>query len=43
MELIMICTALPPVLAIPHVCRARPGVVTYSDLPSMGAHGLVVG
>jgi len=42
MELIMICTAMPPVLAIPHVCRAKPGVVTYSDLPSMGAHGLVV-
>jgi hypothetical protein len=42
MELIMISTALPPVHAIPHVCRARPGVVTYSDLPSMGARGLVV-
>ena len=42
MDLIMICTAMPPILAIPHVCRARPGVVTYSDLPSMGACGLVV-
>ncbi len=43
MDLIMICTALPPVLAIPHVCHAPPGVVTYSDLPGMGARGLVVG
>jgi hypothetical protein len=42
MDLIMISTAMPPILAIPHVCRARPGIVTYSDLPSMGARGLVV-
>jgi hypothetical protein len=42
MDLIMICTALPPILAIPHVCRAKPGVVTYADLPSMAARGLFV-
>ena len=43
MDLIMISTALPPILAIPHVCRARPGILTYSDLPAMGARGLFVG
>lgn len=42
MDLIMISTAMPPILAIPYVCRARPGIVTYSDLPAMGARGLVV-
>jgi hypothetical protein len=42
MDLIMICTAMPPILAIPYVCRAEPGIVTYSELPSMGARGLVV-
>jgi len=41
MDLIMICTAMPPILAIPYVCRAKPGIVTYSDLPTMGARGLV--
>jgi hypothetical protein len=38
----MICTAMPPVLAIPEVCRAKPGVVTYADLPLVAARGLVV-
>jgi hypothetical protein len=33
MSLAMIMTALPTVNAIPHVVRARPGVVTYKDLP----------
>jgi 2,4-diaminopentanoate dehydrogenase len=33
MGLAMIMTALPTVNAIPHVVRARPGVVTYKDLP----------
>jgi hypothetical protein len=33
---------MPPILAIPDVCRARPGVVTYGDLPLMGARSLVV-
>jgi hypothetical protein len=42
MDLIMICTAMPPILAIPHVCRAKPGIVTYGDLPAMGARRLVV-
>jgi hypothetical protein len=42
MDLIMICTAMPPILAIPHVCRAEPGIVTYADLPAMGARRLVV-
>jgi len=42
MDLIMICTAMPPILAIPYVCRAKPGIVTYSELPTMGARGLVV-
>jgi len=28
-----VMTALPTVNAIPHVVRARPGVVTYKDLP----------
>jgi hypothetical protein len=42
-DLIMICTAMPPILAIPDVCRAKPGVVTYSDLPLMAARRLVIG
>jgi hypothetical protein len=42
MDLIMICTAMPPLLAIPYVCRAKPGIVTYSDLPLMAARSLVV-
>lgn len=42
MDLIMICTALPPILAIPYVCRAKPGIVSYSDLPAIGARGLVL-
>lgn len=33
MGMAMIMTALPTVNAIPHVVRARPGVVTYKDLP----------
>jgi hypothetical protein len=42
MDLIMISTAMPPIHAIPYVCRARPGVVSYRDLPLMGARRLVV-
>jgi 2,4-diaminopentanoate dehydrogenase len=33
MSLALVMTALPTVNAIPHVVRARPGVVTYRDLP----------
>ena len=33
MVLGMIMTALPAVNAIPQLCRARPGIVTYLDLP----------
>ncbi len=33
MSIAMVMTALPTVNAIPHVVRARPGVVTYKDLP----------
>jgi hypothetical protein len=37
MDLVMIATAMPPIHAIPWVCRARPGILTNSDLPLMGA------
>jgi hypothetical protein len=33
MVLGMIITSLPAVSAIPAVCEARPGIVTYNDLP----------
>jgi hypothetical protein len=37
MGLAMLMTALPTVHAIPHVVNARPGVVTYKDLPLVTA------
>jgi 4-hydroxy-tetrahydrodipicolinate reductase len=37
MGLAMLMTALPTVHAIPHVVAARPGVVTYKDLPLVTA------
>lgn len=40
MDLAMEMTALPTVHAIPHVVAARPGVVTYKDLPIVAAAGL---
>jgi 4-hydroxy-tetrahydrodipicolinate reductase len=39
MGLGMIMTAMPAVNAIPAVCAARPGVVTYRDLPLVTAAG----
>jgi hypothetical protein len=42
MDLIMIATAMPAVNAIPAVCRARPGIVSYADLPLVGAPGALV-
>jgi 2,4-diaminopentanoate dehydrogenase len=41
MVLGMIMTALPAINAIPHVCRARPGIVTYLDLPLITPRGWV--
>jgi len=41
MVLGMIMTALPAINAIPHVCRARPGIVTYLDLPLVTPRGWV--
>ena len=40
MGLGMIMTAMPAVNAIPHVCGARPGIVTYRDIPLVTAAGL---
>jgi len=37
MDLVMIASVMPPIHAIPLVCRAGPGIVTNSDLPLMGA------
>jgi hypothetical protein len=34
-------TALPAVNAIPQVCRAQPGIVTYLDLPLAAPRGWV--
>ncbi len=39
MVLGMIATALPAVHAVPAVCTARPGIVTYLDLPLVTARG----
>jgi hypothetical protein len=39
MVLGMIMTSLPAVNAIPPVCAARPGIVTYLDLPLVTARG----
>ncbi len=36
-----IITALPAINAIPAVCRAAPGIVTYVDLPLLTARGFV--
>lgn len=41
MSIAMVMTAMPTVHAIPHVVRARPGVVTYKDLPLITAAGCV--
>ena len=41
MVLGMIMTALPAVNAIPAVCRAQPGIVTYLDLPLTAPSGWV--
>jgi len=43
MVLGMIMTALPAVNAIPYVCAARPGIVTYLDLPLVTGRGWVPG
>jgi hypothetical protein len=42
MVLGMIMTALPAVNAIPYVCAARPGIVTYLDLPLIAGRGWAV-
>jgi len=39
MQLGMIITALPAINAIPHVCRAAPGIRTYGDLPLVTGAG----
>jgi 4-hydroxy-tetrahydrodipicolinate reductase len=39
MDLIMVATAMPAVNAIPAVCQAPPGIVSYADLPLIGAAG----
>ncbi|MCU1465866.1 MAG: dihydrodipicolinate reductase [Actinomycetia bacterium] len=41
MGLGMIMTALPAVSAIPAVCAASPGIVSYTDLPLVTASGFV--
>jgi hypothetical protein len=41
MGLGMIMTAMPAVNAIPAVCAAAPGIVTYRDLPLVAAAGYV--
>ena len=41
MVLGMIMTALPAINAIPHVCDAAPGIVTYVDLPLVTPSGWV--
>jgi hypothetical protein len=41
MVISMIGTAMPAVNAIPHVVAARPGVVTYNDIPVPTPRGLV--
>ncbi|MGO9386246.1 MAG: hypothetical protein ACLP4W_30350 [Mycobacterium sp.] len=39
MVLGMVATAMPAVQAIPAVCAAKPGIITYLDLPLISAHG----
>lgn len=41
MVLGMIMTSLPAVNAIPAVCQARPGIVTYLDIPFVAPQGWV--
>jgi hypothetical protein len=41
MSIAMVMTAMPTVHAIPHVVAARPGVVTYKDLPLITAARMV--
>jgi hypothetical protein len=41
MVLGMVITSLPAVNAIPAVCEARPGIVTYNDLPLIASRGFV--
>jgi 2,4-diaminopentanoate dehydrogenase len=41
MVLGMIITSLPAINAIPAVCAAKPGIVTYVDLPLITARGFV--
>ena len=41
MVLGMIMTSVPAVNAIPLVCLARPGIVTYLDLPLVAPGGWV--
>ena len=41
MVLGMIMTAMPAIDAIPAVCAAAPGIVTYLDLPLITARGFV--
>ena len=41
MVLGMIMTALPAVNAVPYVCAARPGILTYLDLPLVAPRGWV--
>ena len=41
MVLEMAMTALPVINAIPRLCRARPGIVTYLDLPLVASRGWV--
>jgi hypothetical protein len=41
MVLGMIMTAMPAVNAIPQVCDAPPGIVTYLDLPLVRPTGRV--
>jgi 4-hydroxy-tetrahydrodipicolinate reductase len=41
MVLGMIMTALPAINAIPAVCAAAPGIVTYTDLPLTLPRGFV--
>ncbi|MAG34167.1 MAG: dihydrodipicolinate reductase [Deltaproteobacteria bacterium] len=40
MELGMIITAMPAINAIPHLCRAAPGIRGYGDLPLVTSAGL---
>jgi hypothetical protein len=40
MVLGMIITSLPAINAIPHLCRAEPGIRGYGDLPLITSAGL---